>query len=297
MIRILVVGLQCYMLLGTTFDALVRIADMPPEMYQPLPILRLLMAPFVGFDIVRPSESVLMLIFWITFLAGGAALFGALTNASLGVFAVGNVVLQAYLYSFRDYHHPEALMIVGLCALALAPSGKVMSIDSWLRGRRYKNHGPAVPLLEYSGNDATWAIRFIQCFFSLMYISAAVSKLSWGGLEWANGYTLQYKLIQDGLRHEREIALWLAQFHVSIFLAQIVIMVFQATYFLVIFFPKLRWVYLPLGLSMHIGIYITLNAAFPQWIIFYSVYIPWALAARKLANATITPHSGSPSTA
>ena len=57
---------------------------------------------------------------------------------------------------------------------------------------------------------------------------------------------------------------------------QNVVVFFQATFALPVIFPKLRWVYVPVGLSFHIGIYLTLGADFFQWIVLYAVFLPWS---------------------
>lgn len=288
-VRILAVGLQCFLLLNNSLGELLYSLTLDSSLYRPLPIYRLLMFPFQGMEATMPGDGLVMGVYWVTMAAGFLALIGLATNIALVVFAAGNIWVQSFLYSFSDFHHPEAIMMVGLCALALAPSGRVLSVDALLRGRRGARPSKQVPMVDYTGSDAVWALRFIQCFFALMYISAAVAKFALGGLEWANGFTLQYKLIQDGFRKGIDFALWASQFHLSIFFAQILVLVFQSTYFLVIFFPKLRWFYLPLGLMFHIGIYIALKAPFPQWLIFYAAYIPWAGAIKYFAAQQVVP--------
>ena len=108
------------------------------------------------------------------------------------------------------------------------------------------------------------------------------------GLDWANGFTLQYYLARDGLRWDSPLAYWLSQHHVLILLAQYGVLLFQATFALAVIFPKLRWIYVPAGLCLHIGIYVTLTAPFFQWIALYAVFIPWAEALRLRAS-TVRP--------
>ena len=63
---------------------------------------------------------------------------GVVTNASLAGFLVGNVFLISHFYSFGDYHHTEAPLIIVLFVLTLSPSGRSLSVDSWLAGRNRK---------------------------------------------------------------------------------------------------------------------------------------------------------------
>ena len=79
-----------------------------------------------------PDHDAVIAVFWVTFLFGVTSFFGLFTNISLVAFAFLNVVLQAFIYSFGDVHHPEAVMMLALIALALSPSGRVLSVDAWL---------------------------------------------------------------------------------------------------------------------------------------------------------------------
>jgi hypothetical protein len=65
-------------------------------------------------------------------------------------------------------------------------------------------------------------------------------------------------------------------------LAQYGVILFQATFWLAVLFPKLRRVYVPAGLCLHLGILVTLNAPFYQWMVLYAVFIPWARALQLL---------------
>ena len=251
---------------------------MPDGSWQPLLVLNVLNLPWGwGF---RPSFDVLRIIYYVAIGAGALSLIGVLTNLSLVVFAVSCVYLQAFIYSFNDFHHNQAVMMVALSVLAISPSGRVLSVDAWLRRRR-KGEDDA-RLLEQTSAFAGWPLKLIQWFFVLMYASAVWSKLGASGLDWANGFTLQYYLARDGLRWDSPLASWLSQYHVLILLSQYGVLLFQATFALAVIFPRLRWLYVPAGLCLHIGIYVTLKAPFFQWIALYAVFIPWTEALRLL---------------
>lgn len=280
-IRLVLVALQCYILLSYSFPALMYALDVPEYLYQPRIVLRLLMPWGVP---PLPGETAVLVTFWVTFLFGITSFFGLFTNFSLAVFAVLNIVLQAFIYSFGDVHHPEAVMMLALLALAASPSGHVLSVDAWLRARRQGPAAPAQRLLDVQALYARWPILFLQWFFPLMYVSAVVSKLSRGGLDWANGISLQYFMILEAYKNDSDLARYVSQFHHFLKFSEYVVLLFQATFFLILFFPRLKWIYLPLGLVFHIIIYVTLRAPFPQWIVMYVVYIPWALAFKWLAD-------------
>jgi hypothetical protein len=171
-------------------------------------------------------------------------------------------------------------MMVALCALTISPSGRVLSVDSWVRARGGRRG--SVLDIHAASEFAGWPIKLLQWFYALMYISAVYAKLSTPG--WANGYTLQFYLAADGLLWDSPLALWASQFHWMVLFAQYGVLLFQATFSLAIVFPVLRWVYVPAGLALHVGIYLTLKAEFFSWIGLYAVFIPWAAAARLLRS-------------
>lgn len=279
-LRVLAVATQlfCVIVFQAQLDVLEARAALPADSWQPLIILNMLNLPWGwGF---RPSFDVLQFVYYVSLVAGLLSLIGLLTNAALVVFAVTCVYLQAFSYSFGDFHHPEAVMMVALSALALAPSGRVLSVDAWLRSRRAgRDEGG---LLASSDEFAGWPIKLLQWFFVLMYASAVWSKMRESGLDWPNGFTLQYYLAQDSLRWGNALGYWLSQQHLLVMLGQYGVLLFQATFALAVIFPRLRWIYVPAGLALHIGIYLTLTAPFFQWIALYAVFIPWAEAWRMV---------------
>ena len=167
-------------------------------------------------------------------------------------------------------------MMVMLSALALSPSGRVLSIDSWITRQGQVN------LLEDRSEFAGWPLKLIGWFFVLMYLSAVKEKLSSSGLDWPNGFTLQFALARDGLRHGSSLGVWLSQFHLPVMAMQFMVLAFQASFAIAMIFPKARWIYVPAGLMLHIGIYVLMRAPFFQWIALYAVFVPWTLGLKWL---------------
>ncbi|HEX5079893.1 MAG TPA: TQO small subunit DoxD [Geminicoccaceae bacterium] len=284
-VRLIAVATQLFWMaiFASQLDALELRAALPAENWSPLIILNLLNLPWGwGF---RPSFDTLQIIYYVSLVAGILALIGFLTNAALLVFAATCVYLQAFIHSFNDFHHPEAVMMVALTVLALSPSGRVLSLDAWLARRRAGHR--VNDMLTETSEFAGWPLKLLQWFFVLMYASAVWSKLSASGLDWANGFTLQYLLARDGLRWDSPFAYWLSHHHVLILLGQYGVLLFQATFALAVIFPKLRWIYVPAGLCLHIFIYLTLTAPFFQWIALYAVFIPWTGALKRLGARSV----------
>lgn len=286
LMRIAVVGLQLITLVSDQFENLTRVAGLPSVLYRPVGLVAVL-SSLLGWH-APLAGTTLYALYWVTLLFGAGALIGLRTGLCMTVLAAGSVFLQTYVYSFTDFHHNEAILLLALTALAFGPCGRVLSLDSLLARRR--PGARLVPLLEYRGEHAGWPVKFVQCLFPMVYLSASLSKIAASGysLDWANGFTLQYYLLQDSLRKpDMALGLFASHFHVAILLAQIVVLTYQLTYFLVVPYPKLRWVYLPLGLFFHLANYYALRAPFPEWIVLLGVYVPWTAALRRLVQAQV----------
>ncbi|MFM6203915.1 hypothetical protein, partial [Planktothrix sp.] len=97
-----------------------------------------------------------------------------------------------------------------------------------------------------------------------------------------NGYTLQYFLTNDGLRWGSDLGVWLGQYRIVGIVFGWIAIIFEATFFLVLIFPQLVWVYIPAGIGFHTGIYLTQRAPFFPFMALYSVFIPWTWVIKTL---------------
>jgi hypothetical protein len=278
-VRLIVTGYQLYHMVASEYLAdLHQRALLPEALYGPLPVLRLLtMSLGMGY---RPPVEVLTAIFWVTMLAGILAWIGLKTNLSLFLFAIGNIFIIAYNYSFGDFHHPQAIMLITLLILSFSPAGRVLSADHLLERRRSrKKPGDQVGASDFTVAESTfaaWPLQLVKWLFVLIYFSATFSKIVGNGADWFNGYTLQYYLMRDGLRWGSSLGIWISQYHWLAILLSITTIFFEATFFLAVLFPRLAVLYIPLGIALHLGIYLTMRAPFFQYIAVYSVFIPWS---------------------
>jgi len=275
--RIAIVGFQLTNLSLITPHALFsRLTQHPDALYNPPIFFRILTLPF-GWHF-RPSFEILEIIFWATLVAGFLALIGLKTNISLMSFALGYFFIHSFMYSFGEIHHPDALMVLVNFALAVSPVGQSLSIDDFwrrIRQARKEKRFTLFNILEEKSYLAKWSLLLIQWLLVLSYTSSFISKITRGGFEWANGFTLQYVLIQDGLRWNSDLALWLGQHHTLCWLLQWATLFFQGTFFLVMFIPMAAWIYLPIGITFHTVIYVTMTAPFFEWVTLYVAFIPW----------------------
>jgi hypothetical protein len=286
-VRIIIVAYQLHFLWTHNFPGLfARQARLPDALYDPLVVVRLFLAPLGST--VRPSEEALFIVFWATVAFGCLALAGLFTNAALGLFAIGNLFMQGYLYSFGDFHHGEGLVMISLAVLALGPSGRVLSLDNllrrWRRGGSRERSLPSDGVLNAESEFARWPLLLIRWVIALAYLSAAYMKLRPAGLDWANGHTLKYYVIRDGLRLDIDIALWLADQHWLTVVLSWFTLLWEGSFFLVLVFPALALLYVPLGVALHMGIHVMMRATFFGFLACYSVFVPWRAIILRLSR-------------
>jgi hypothetical protein len=282
-IRIIAVSLQLWLITKERLTILQvsRLVTLPDALYEPLLILRLLALPFG--ESLKPTPETFQVIATLTIVAGFLAIAGLFTNFSLLVFTVGNLITIALNYSFAEFHHPDALMMFTLVALTLSPSGRVFSLDAWLRRMRERPSSPGKgsdTTLDEESMFAHWPVKLVQCLYGLIYLSSAVAKLHNGGFDWMNGYTLRFNLLDSGVRPVYPLGLWLGgQQGLSVLLSWMTIL-FEGTFWLAAIFPRLAWFYIPAGLALHLGIFLTMGPDFFEFVVLYIVFIPWASVFR-----------------
>jgi hypothetical protein len=187
-LRIVLVGTQVLYLIfgsGLVFGAVGRVlerqmllAHAAPETFLPLPALKLLMLPF-GWG-TRPEPMFLAFVWGLGLIAGVSALVGLYSRLSLFCLAYTSTLLIAHGYSYREFHHPETILVIMLWVLVAAPVGG-LSVDR-LR-RRVQRAGDAVRFVPSLPADdssplARWPFRVGQWLLVLAYFSAAKSKIA-----------------------------------------------------------------------------------------------------------------------
>jgi predicted DCC family thiol-disulfide oxidoreductase YuxK len=285
-LRIVLVAFQLQFMARWIYrEDLRQVSGLPATLFEPTLLVHLVTGP-LGREPL--SATTVFALYGVCMLAGVLALVGLWTRVSLTSFALGSVYLQAFLYSFGDFHHPEAVVHIALVALALGPAGAVLSLDD-LRRRLRRNAGagrfepfdPTRPISE----DAAWPRLLIIWVLSLVYFSAGLSKVtitngllveSNAALDWLNGFTLQWILVRDGLLWNNPLGVWVAQFHGLALLLSWGTVAVELLFPLVIVFPRLALPLVGGAAMMHLGIYVLQWTAFFQYYALYFAFFPIA---------------------
>ncbi len=195
-------------------------------------------------------------IFVAAIVAIAFSICGLFTRSACLVAGVLVLYWSAYCYSFDKPHHEKIAMAFALIALPLAPAGARFSLDAFFRRLRLARKGLS-PRLPAMSSEASFPLRLTQITIVFGYAFAGWTKLAVSGFEWANGYTLMSILLE----YDNSLS---KAFTSSVAVAQLFsvgALTLQATFPLVMFFPRLRWIYLPAATSFHLATWWSMGSA------------------------------------
>lgn len=205
----------------------------------------------------------------ITITAIFAAALGLWARLSLTVGCLGYYVFMGTMLGFTKLpysnyvYHSENIAVFVLMVLAFAPAIDRWGISAWwASGRRWQPHpkrGDVIP---------QWPYQTIKALLVLAYFGAGWCKVVEVGFLWADGYSMQGFLLEKYLLHDNSIALWLSHFYGLCLVLGAVTLLLELTFPIILFFPRLNWIYLPMGIGLHLGIYFTMSISF------FKVFVP-----------------------
>ena len=257
-------------------DGQLRYVAAADELFAPIPSLKILMLPFGDWG-VRPEAMFIELVWWVAVTAASAALVGLVARFSMFVLAWSTTLLIAHAYSFGEFHHPETIPTLATWVLAMAPIGGALSLDA-LRKRSLTSVAsmqfqPSSKIAAHS-SLARWPLRVVQWVFVLAYLSAGISKLQYGGLDWLNGLAISSPLVRDWLwAAEPTLGSYLVRVPYVMSVLALFTLLLENFFILAIFVPRLTPWFVLSGAMLHGGIFVLQGADFIQWPLLYIVFI------------------------
>lgn len=109
-----------------------------------------------------------------------------------------------------------------------------------------------------------------KLLLALVYLSAGVEKLRTAGLRWIDGESLQSYLVEHYLYSGRPQALFIAERALLCRVLSTLVLVWELSFWLVLVFPAMTWVYVAAGLLFHAGTSVAMRIHY--WVYFCPVY-------------------------
>ncbi|WP_299457710.1 hypothetical protein [uncultured Microscilla sp.] len=228
--------------------------------YTPTFPYRLLHLPF-------PSPFWL-LVLYICFLVANFALLCKFRVVWASIVSVTLfVLLQGYMYCFHKIDHTYAT----LTQVAL-----LVPILAW-----HYQKGQLQPQKQV----AAWAWRLMQFSIAFTYFQAGLEKLLIGGINWASPHSFRSYLYL----HPTKPGTWVATSDFWCTVLPLAAMLFQLGFITIIFYPKLKRVFLPAGVLFHLGTFLLFGIGwyYSPWMLVYLFFIDWeSIRFRQLPKST-----------
>jgi hypothetical protein len=132
---------------------------------------------------------------------------------------------------------------------------------------------------------ARWPFELLFIELAAYYFLAGFAKVAHAGLYWADGYTLQFYLLEKAT----PAGLWLAEWPALCAVLSALVLAFELSWPLGVLFRRLRPLLFAGGVAFHLGTVVLLRITFwPVWIL-YLLFIPWsAVLARTFGGPAET---------
>ena len=201
---------------------------------------------------------------------------------NVGPFALAGLALIAGLAAAVAPNWNPGWALIGTGIAALVYFSQVIGLPEV---RRKPNTVPVVLLLMGAAGIAAggesdriaWlCLLAIKMLVAQIYFSSGLTKLKQSNWRWAASPTMQMALLRCHLRNDNWAALWLARHARACRTASALALVFEMTFWLVIPFPRLAWIYLPAGLIFHLGTAMLMRIHY--WIYVVPAYVVFVVA-------------------
>jgi hypothetical protein len=262
-VRLVVHGL---FLFDTVFESYSALGSLPATLLRPTGVMKFL--PWSFYDALQTHGGMLTLktLMLVSLLLSTA---GFLTPISTKTSLLLVAFYQGLLRSFGHFNHDEMIAIYFLVVLAFTPCGDSFSIDSRL-GRTKKDR----PAFAFA-----YPILLMQLLLAWAYFSSALIKLRVAGTKYLSPDNLPALAIFHSLDNLHDTAFrgafWLPT--VREYLPYVVglILIWELLFPLAIFFRRLRWLILGVGVVFHVSTVYVMNIAFWHQLLMYVVFVNW----------------------
>jgi hypothetical protein len=226
-----------------------------------------------------PSAEVATILQVCGIAAALAAMVGLALRISLPLALVCSLILDGMRNSDGRVIVGDALLMLGMLVLVASADA---AGETWSIRRRPKPARSAS-----KGSRYGWPIRTAMIACALAYFFAAFQKWRFSGLSWVTSDNLRW--ILESQAHPDALARFIADspFLVHAFAGGALLL--ETTFPLVLFVPRLRWLFIPGLIAMHVAIRIALGLDYSaQWLTVLIVFVNWPVVVAWLRR-TMAP--------
>jgi Vitamin K-dependent gamma-carboxylase len=262
-VRFIVHGTFLGSVLFTSFAAT---GALPATILRPTGVMKFL--PWSFYDQLQtPSAMVLLKTMMVLSLLLSTAGFLTVVSTKTSLLLV--LFYQGLLRSFGHFNHDEMLGVYCLAVLAFTPCGDAFSLDS--RVRKVRKDRPAFAY--------AYPILLMQLLVAWSYFSSALIKLRVAGLKYLSPDNLPSLAIFHSLDNLHDthfrLAFWLPQVKAYLPFAVAFVLIWELAFPLAVFWRRVRWWILGVGIAFHVSTLFLMNIFFPHQLAMYLIFVDW----------------------
>ncbi|GAB4128510.1 MAG: hypothetical protein OHK0045_02780 [Raineya sp.] len=219
----------------TWYKSLMRLSQVK-DLYEPYLLLRFI--PFPEAEALFFWFAIFYLFLLLSFVPRIAPIFWSLSVVLI-------IILLGFLYGFSKIDHTYATWLYVSMLLPF--------------------------LLRNETQVDAWALGLMQWLVALVYLQAGLEKILISGWDWFSPSTLRSHL----LLHPTAWGLKIADEPFLCVLGSIFMIVLQVGFVSILFFPRLKYFFLPAGAFFHVATYLLMNIGglISFWYLVYIIYL------------------------
>ncbi len=263
-------------LISILFTSFTALGSLPATILRPTGVMKFVPWSFYN-QLQTPSGMLYLKIAMVFSLLLSTAGFLTVVSTKTSLLLV--LFYQGLLRSFGHFNHDEMLAVYCLVVLAFTPCGDAFSLDTRL-GKTRKER----PAFAYA-----YPILLMQLLVAWTYFSSAIIKLRVAGWKYLSEDNLPALAIFHSLDNLHDtsfrLAFRLPELKAYLPFAVGFILVWELLFPFAVFWRRLRWWILGVGIVFHLSTLFVMNIFFPHHLAMYLLFINWD----RLNTKTYTP--------
>jgi predicted DCC family thiol-disulfide oxidoreductase YuxK len=271
MVRAAVSAFFLFSVLTTSFS---NLGQLPATLLRPLGVMQLVSWRFYDLLLTPRGMSWFK---WAVVISLSLSTIGYLTIWTTKSSALLVLFYEGLLRSLGHFNHDEMLGVYCLVILAFSPCGDGFSVDALARRRANKGE------VAYG-----YPILLMQLLVAWSYFSSALIKFRVSGFGYFSKDNLPALAILHSLDnlHDTHFRFAFSLPAIRDYLPIVVVLVvlWELFFPLGVFWKRLRWWFLGIGILFHLSTLFLMNIFFPFHLAMYSVFVNWPEVAAWFSN-------------
>jgi hypothetical protein len=245
------------------------VAGQPEALFQPVSFMKLF-GEMPGHDLTVALQI-------LGVAAALLAAAGLWTRASLPIAFVCALVLNGMLNATGKIVHNDVLLLLCLVPLVASPRAASAAWSLRLPWRAARRDRPP-----QSGEAYGWPVRTAMVVVALAYFFVGFQKLRFSGIDWITSDNLRWVLYasSDSQSEPNQLALFIADRAWMTHLLAAGTVFLELFFPLALFWPRLRWLFVPGVVSLHLGIWLMMGLDYSaQALTVIIVFVNWPWVA------------------